>query len=58
MVKRVGFHIIEVLRFVKEARVFGVAIHFSIDVFIGGTIDVTAVCNPRVLGQVAPFISE
>ncbi|MCI6321524.1 MAG: GTPase HflX [Clostridiales bacterium] len=24
----------------------------------GGTIDVTAVCNPRVLGQVAPFISE
>ena len=23
----------------------------------GGTIDVTAVCNPRVLGQVAPFIS-
>ena len=24
----------------------------------GGTIDVIAVCNPRVLGQVAPFISE
>ncbi len=24
----------------------------------GGTIDVTAVCNPRVLGQVAPFVSE
>ena len=24
----------------------------------GGTIDVTAVCNPRVLGQVAPFITE
>ena len=24
----------------------------------GGTIDVTAVCNPRVLGQLAPFISE
>ena len=24
----------------------------------GGTIDVTAVCNPLVLGQVAPFISE
>ena len=24
----------------------------------GGTIDVTAVCNPRVLGQVVPFVSE
>ena len=23
-----------------------------------GTIDVTAVCNPRVLGQVAPFVAE
>ena len=24
----------------------------------GGTIDVTAVCGPRTLGQVTPFIVE